>query len=233
MHTTSYQDRRQKLTTYFDQTAAKAWQQLTSDAPVGRVRATVRAGRDAMREQLLSWLPPTLSGERLLDAGCGTGSLAIAAAHKGARVIAVDVSETLVDIAARRTPDILGASIDYRVGDMLDPAHGEIDFVVAMDSLIHYDSDDIVAMLSALAERTRQAMLFTVAPRTPALTVMHAVGRMIPYREHRAPAIVPISEAGLRARIHSTPALRGWSVTGCERISSGFYKSQAFRLTRQ
>lgn len=233
MHSTTYQDRRQKLTTYFDQTAATAWQRLTSDAPVGRVRATVRAGRDAMREQLLSWLPDTMHAMRLLDAGCGTGSLSIIAAEKGASVVAVDVSGTLVEIAARRTPDALAEQIEYRVGDMLDPAHGDVDFVVAMDSLIHYDSDDIVTMLSTLAERTRREIIFTVAPRTPMLTVMHAVGRMIPYQEHRAPAIVPISDDGLRKRIAAAPALQGWAVTGCEKISSGFYKSQAFRLTRQ
>jgi hypothetical protein len=35
---------------------------LTSDAPVGRIRATVRAGRDRMRATLLSWLPQDLRG---------------------------------------------------------------------------------------------------------------------------------------------------------------------------
>lgn len=233
MHSPSYQNRRQKLTTYFDSTAAVAWSRLTSDAPVGRVRATVRAGRDAMRNRLLSWLPQSMSGMRLLDAGCGTGTLAIEAARHGASVVAVDVSATLVELASGRTPASLRHNIQFCVGDMLDPAHGEIDFAVAMDSLIHYDSDDIVRMLSLLAERTRRSILFTVAPRTPALTIMHAVGRLIPYQEHRAPAIVPVSDQGLRERIAGAPALRDWSVTGCDKISSGFYKSQAYRLTRK
>ncbi|MEM7081584.1 MAG: magnesium protoporphyrin IX methyltransferase [Pseudomonadota bacterium] len=232
MHSNTYQHRRQKLTTYFDQTAADAWSQLTSDAPVGRVRATVRAGRDAMRAQLLSWLPASLQGVRLLDAGCGTGALAIDAAMRGAHVLAVDVSSTLVDVAARRTDAQLLERIDYRVGDMLDESFGEVDHVVAMDSLIHYDSDDIVSMLGTLAARTRRSILFTVAPRTPALTVMHAVGRLIPYREHRAPAIVPVAASGLHARVAASPVLKGWSLTDSQLISSGFYKSQAFRLER-
>lgn len=232
MTSTSYRTRRQKLTTYFDQTAANAWSQLTSDAPVGKVRATVRAGRDAMRAQLMSWLPEDMSTKRLLDAGCGTGTLTLEAADRGASVIAVDVSETLVEIARKRTPELLRDRVDFKVGDMLDSAHGHVDYVVAMDSLIHYDSDDIVTMLSILAARTRRAILFTVAPRTPALTVMHAVGRMIPYREHRAPAIVPISESGLRQRIASAKALSGWRCVASEKISSGFYKSQAYRLVR-
>ena len=57
MNTATYQHRRGEIETYFDRTAAQAWARLTSDAPVGRIRATVRAGRDRMRATLLSWLP--------------------------------------------------------------------------------------------------------------------------------------------------------------------------------
>ncbi|MEM7296437.1 MAG: magnesium protoporphyrin IX methyltransferase, partial [Pseudomonadota bacterium] len=56
---------------YFDRSATGVWEALTSDAPVSRVRATVRAGRDRMREVMLSRLPHDLTGARVLDAGCG------------------------------------------------------------------------------------------------------------------------------------------------------------------
>ena len=46
MSDTAYTRRRGELETYFDRTAVQAWMRLTSDAPVGRIRATVRAGRD-------------------------------------------------------------------------------------------------------------------------------------------------------------------------------------------
>ena len=42
MQHTSYLERRGEIETYFDRTAAQAWERLTSDAPVGRIRATVR-----------------------------------------------------------------------------------------------------------------------------------------------------------------------------------------------
>lgn len=58
----SYLQRRGEIETYFDRTAAQAWARLTSDAPVGRIRASVRAGRDRMRETLLGWLPADLRG---------------------------------------------------------------------------------------------------------------------------------------------------------------------------
>jgi magnesium-protoporphyrin O-methyltransferase len=50
---TPYLTRRSQLETYFDRTAVEAWSRLTSDAPVSKIRATVRAGRDTMRATLL------------------------------------------------------------------------------------------------------------------------------------------------------------------------------------
>src|SRR6478735_765502 len=114
MASASYDARRGELTTYFDRTAVDAWSRLTSDAPVSRIRATVRAGRDAMRDTLLSWLPDDLSGQRILDAGCGTGALSLAAARRGATVVAIDVSPTLIGLARERTTVVAGpGSIDF------------------------------------------------------------------------------------------------------------------------
>ena len=79
----TYKARRADVEEYFDRTAADAWAKLTSTAPVGRIRSTVRAGRDEMRDLLLQWLPQDLRGKRVLDAGCGTGALAIIAAARG------------------------------------------------------------------------------------------------------------------------------------------------------
>jgi magnesium-protoporphyrin O-methyltransferase len=233
MQTATYQRTRGQLETYFDRTAADAWARLTSTAPVGRIRATVRAGRDRMRAVLLDSLPLDLRGRRILDAGCGTGALAIEAARRGATVVAIDLSPTLVGIAHERRPEIPGGgSVEFRVGDMSDAALGRFDHVVAMDSLIHYRADDIVGVLAGLAARTTHSMVFTFAPQTPPLVVMHAVGRLFP-RGNRAPAIVPVSETTLRQRIAGHPQLAGWSCGRTERISSGFYKSQAMELERR
>ena len=115
MRTPSYIARRGELTTYFDKTAAAAWKALTSTDPVGRVRATVRAGRDHMRANLLGWLPDDLSGQTVLDAGCGTGALAVEAARRGAYVVAIDVASSLIDVARKRADDVaLAGEIEFR-----------------------------------------------------------------------------------------------------------------------
>ena len=38
---------------YFDRSATKVWERLTSDAPVSGIRETVRRGRDRMRAAML------------------------------------------------------------------------------------------------------------------------------------------------------------------------------------
>jgi magnesium-protoporphyrin O-methyltransferase len=231
MTTPSYVARRGELEAYFDRTAADAWKRLTSDAPVNRIRATVRAGRDAMRSALLSWLPEDLRGQRLLDAGCGTGALAIEAARRGADVVAVDLSPTLIGLAQERAPQDLPGRVTFAVGDLLDPAFGAFDHVVAMDSLIHYEGADIARTLAALAPRVGGSLIFTIAPRTPALTVMHAVGQLFP-RGNRSPAIAPISVDRLTRKMEKQASLQDWRISQSKRIVSGFYISQAVEARR-
>ncbi|QXQ06715.1 magnesium protoporphyrin IX methyltransferase [Sphingosinicellaceae bacterium] len=221
----SYDASRGRLEAYFDRTAFDAWARLTSDAPVSRIRATVRAGRDEMRARLLDWLPADLSGKRVLDAGCGTGALAVEAAKRGAHVVAVDVSASLVELAKDRLPRDL--AIDFRAGDMLGD-HGEFDHVVAMDSLIHYRRADIVAAVAKLAARTRGSVLFTVAPRTPMLLAMQFAGKAFP-RGDRSPAIVPADPHGLMRTLAELP---GWQAGRDGGTSTGFYKSHAIEMLR-
>jgi magnesium-protoporphyrin O-methyltransferase len=232
----SYAQRRESIETYFDRTAVEAWTRLTSDAPVGRIRATVREGRDTMRRTLLAWLPADLRGLRLLDAGCGTGMLAVEAARRGARVTAVDLSPTLIGLARERLPQDLAESaneghIDFLAGDMLDASLGQFDHVVAMDSLIHYRTRDVVDVLDALARRTSTSILFTFAPRTPLLAAMHALGQVFP-RGSRSPAIEPVA-AGTLAREVAARLGHDWHIGRSARVARGFYISQALELVRR
>jgi len=230
MASPSYRERRARVETYFDRTAAEAWKRLTSDAPVSGIRATVRAGRDRMRQTLLDWLPADLTGRRVLDAGCGTGLLAIEAARRGAQVVAVDLASALIEQArARLSAEPSAARIEFLVGDMLDPGRGTFDHIVAMDSLIHYEPADALTLIEGFAAQCATSVLFTFAPRTPALALMHAVGQWFP-RGDRSPAIVPIGARRLRANLAAAPGLAHWRVGRDQRIAHGFYTSHALEL---
>ena len=215
---------RTRLEDYFDRTAFDAWTALTSDAPVSKIRATVRAGREDMRNTLLSWLPHDLTGRRILDAGCGTGALAVEAARRGADVVGIDVSPQLISIAVERAPRGLPGKLSFLSGDMADPRLGSFDHIVSMDVLIHYQADEIAVATAALASRATQSLIFTFAPGTPLLRTARAVGRLFP-RSDRSPTIVPVDHSDLLARLgRSLPAARMGRDT---RISRGFYTSHA------
>lgn len=221
---TDYAATRDRVEHYFDRSATKVWARLTSDAPVSGVRATVRAGRDRMRALMLAQLPGDLRGARILDAGCGTGAMAVELAQRGADVVAVDISPALVEIAEQRMPANLAGRITWVAGDMLEATQGGFDHALAMDSMIYYSARDIAALLAAASPRVSGKFIFTLPPRTPALMAMWRMGKLFP-RADRSPVMVPQTTAGV------ADALRRAAVQGdlreVARIKSGFYISNA------
>ncbi len=203
---------------YFDRSATGVWERLTSDAPVSRIRQTVRAGRDTMRAMMLGALPPDLSGLHVLDAGCGPGQMTAELAARGARVTAVDISPGLVAIAEARLPNALRDRVRFVSGDMLDAGLGTFDHVVAMDSMIYYGAPDIGRALGGLGRRVTGSVVFTVAPRTPLLMAFWQMGRLFP-RADRSPTMVPHAFAPLDAATDGQLARVG-------RVSRGFYISE-------
>jgi magnesium-protoporphyrin O-methyltransferase len=109
---------------------------------------------------------------------------------------------------------------------------GAFDHVVAMDSLIHYDVADGIRVLTRLADSVRDSILFTFAPRTPFLGTLHSLGRLFP-RNNRSPSLEPVPERQLWQLIDAEPGLAAWQRLRTERVSRGFYISQACALVRR
>ncbi len=223
----SYAGTRARVEDYFDRTATRTWERLTSDAPVSRIRQTVRAGRDRMRATMLGRLPQDLSGARVLDAGCGAGQMTLELARRGAEVTAVDISPSLIEIARKRLPGDLAGRVRFHAGDMLDADLGRFDHALAMDSLIYYDAEDIAQALKTLEARVDGRFVFTVAPRTPALMAMWYAGKLFP-RSDRSPIMIPHT----RDRLANAARIQGVTrpLRAVERITSGFYISDALEM---
>ncbi len=117
----------------------------------------------------------------MLDAGCGTGALSFEAALRGAEVVAMDLSPTLIDLARERLPAAVGRGhIEFVVGDMSTAGIGDFDHIVAMDSLIHYELDDTMRVIADDGrEATAQHAVHLRAPLA-LLACMHAVGQPVP-----------------------------------------------------
>ena len=96
-------------------------------------------------------------GDRVIDIGTGTGILAIAAAHMGARpVLATDLDAVAVRVAAEnvRINGFEGV-IDLRCGNLLDVVHESGDVVIA-----NIISDVIVMLAAPVRERIVDGGLF-------------------------------------------------------------------------
>ena len=229
---TTWDSHRERVQGHFTE-GAERWTRLTGNGPVSRIRATVRAGRLEMRNILHAWLPEDLSGARVLDAGCGPGVFSLELARRGARVVGVDLAGELIDEARRRAaaePLPEGAPVpEFRTGDFLDVVEEGFDLVVAMDCFIHYPLPETLQALRTMKRHVGGAVLLTVAPWTPLLAAMHAVGRVFPHG-NRAPGIVPVRERALKQGLagpHGPGELRlGRTAV----VHKGFYISRAVEL---
>ena len=89
--------------------------------------ADTQVRMDAFPSLLLSYLDrPVMSRHlRILDAGCGTcaGTVAVAALHPEAEVVAMDISPEALNIAKVRAGQEGVDNIQFIEGDILDPHH--------------------------------------------------------------------------------------------------------------
>src|SRR5690348_1775036 len=90
-----------------------------------------------------------LEGKTALDVGCGAGLLAEPLARLGAQVTGIDASPDLI-AAARDHAEMMGLTIDYRAGDLLE-LEGAFDLVTCMEVIEHVA--DPAAFVGALARR--------------------------------------------------------------------------------
>ena len=220
----TYLSTRDRLESYFNKGSREAWSQLTSNEPVSFIRNVVRKGRAKMQEKILYNLPNDLSGFRILDAGCGTGSLSRMLGERGAEVVGVDISEGLIEIAKSRSAD--NKNLKFFAGDMNEPSFGHFDYIVAMDSLIHYDSEDIERSLSQFSSRVNFSIIFTVVPKTPLLSFKLELGRLFP-KSDRSPIVAPVTERNL---VDLCSSVGRNKVRKLCRVKSSFYISEAWEL---
>jgi len=91
-----------------------------------------------LADAVLEGLPPG----RVLEVGCGTGLVSLAAARRGARVVAVDVNPFAVRLARRNA---LANDLPFEVlrGDLLSGLRGDFDALLCNPPYLPTAEDDV------------------------------------------------------------------------------------------
>lgn len=131
-----------------------------ADAPRGdaydaRWQRLAAAGENVHGEaDLVAGLLGEHGGERVLDAGCGTGRVAIELAARGFSVVGADADERMLDTARRKAP-----ALEWVHADLADPgARLGVGFdvvVLAGNVMIFVQPGTEGAVLTALSDRLR------------------------------------------------------------------------------
>ncbi len=125
-------DRMDSLTRYYDR-----WMDLITGGQDKRVRDAV-----------LGYIEP---GDVVLDVGCGTGTLAIKAAQKGAKVIGLDQSPAMLKLA-REKAQASGVEVDFRLTQAQSLSlEEEFDVVTATFTLSEISPDEAEMVVADLA----------------------------------------------------------------------------------
>jgi ubiquinone/menaquinone biosynthesis C-methylase UbiE len=100
----------------------------------------VRAAWQALLAPLIPAQPV-----RIVDLGCGTGSLAVLLAEHGNRVSGIDISGNMIRLA-RAKARAAGVAVDFVRGDAADPpfAEASFDLVLARHVLWAFENPDAV-----------------------------------------------------------------------------------------
>jgi cyclopropane-fatty-acyl-phospholipid synthase len=164
-------------------------------------------------------------GERLLDIGCGWGSLLLHAAHHhGARGVGITLSEAQADLARRRVRESgLSDQIEIRIADYRTVADGPFDKIASIGMYEHVGLANYVGYARKVRSLLRKgglflndgiARLFSAVPRRPTFISRYVFpdGELHPL----AALVGSLEQAGLEprevssTREHYARTLRHW-----------------------
>lgn len=231
---------KQQLQEYFNGVGFERWAAIYGEAPLSRVRRTIRAGHAEMLAQAGDWLrerypqtaghTPQTAGHTLLDAGCGTGLFSTAMAGCGFAVTAVDIAPRMVETARRRAEEAgVAGHIRFLKGDTevvtqnLEP----FDAVVCFDVLVHYPQESFVPLCTHLARLSNGPLLLTYAPYNRVLAAMHWVGGFFPRGQRRTEIQMIRSSV-----VADALAAAGMRIQRSADISRGFYHVRLIEADR-
>eukprot|EP00439_Symbiodinium_sp_Y106_P034450 s2855_g4.t1 len=211
---------------YFNTTGFERWQKIYGETDdVNPVQKDIRVGHAQTVDKILGWLDPTsISGKTVCDAGCGTGSLSIPLASRGAMVNGSDISSAMVGEAEVRAKESLPAEKlpKFSTSD-LEAISGSYDTVCCVDVLIHYPPDKMSGMVQHLAGLSKERLILSFAPKTWYYKLLKRIGELFPGKSKTTRAYLH-DEADVEAALQQA----GYQVTRKDMTATNFYFSRLF-----
>jgi 2-polyprenyl-3-methyl-5-hydroxy-6-metoxy-1,4-benzoquinol methylase len=156
----------------------------------------------------------------VLDLPCGTGRLAETLLSDGFRVVGVDISHAMLDVAQRKLQRF-GDRFETRVGDVRELARferGTYDVALCARVLMHFPLDEQIEFLKSVAVLAKGTVVFSQSLSTPYQRGRRLVKRLL---GNAGPAGYPITEDDL------TTLLRGAGLREVQRFRLGRLISEA------
>ncbi|MEL6449208.1 MAG: bifunctional 2-polyprenyl-6-hydroxyphenol methylase/3-demethylubiquinol 3-O-methyltransferase UbiG [Pseudomonadota bacterium] len=153
----------------FDAAASRWWD---PDGEFGALHRINPLRADYVAERV------TLDDAKLIDIGCGGGLFAEAMAARGARVTAIDMSRTAIEVAKLHLHES-GHGIDYRESTaeaIADDQAGQFDVVTCLEMLEHVPSPASVVEAAARLVRPGGDVVFSTINRTAKAFALAIVG---------------------------------------------------------
>jgi magnesium protoporphyrin O-methyltransferase len=214
---------------YFETSGFSRWTAIYGEGGIPPIWRVIRDGHDLAMDRVIDWIQD--DGSRTaLDAGCGTGVLAMRLSDCGYAVDGFDVSAPMVSFARYNTKD-RGRGIPPRfvVGDIaaLDAAPRSYDLVCCLDVLFHYPFEEASVMLSRLAKLSNGKLVASFALRTMMNDFWMKVGTKF-HSKNRMTKLFLFSYD----EIEKLMAAAGYKITRSKRVKFFFYDSFVFEAVR-
>ncbi|DBA70882.1 TPA: hypothetical protein ACH3X2_011331 [Trebouxia sp. C0005] len=221
---------------YFDGTGFERWNRIYgSTDDVNKVQLDIRTGHQQTVDKVLHWFDEEggVKGTSVCDAGCGTGSLSLPLALRGAAVSASDISSSMANEAQRRYEQAVssgeppaGTPPTFSATD-LESISGSFHTVVCLDVMIHYPQDKANGMIKHLASLAEDRLIISFAPKTLAYSILKRIGELFPGPSKATRAYLH-AEADVEAALQQA----GFKVTKREMTATSFYFSRLLEAKR-
>jgi magnesium protoporphyrin O-methyltransferase len=216
---------------YFETSGFSRWTAIYGQGGIPPIWRVIRDGHDLALERVIEWIQDD-GARTALDAGCGTGVLAMRLSDAGYAVDGFDVSAPMVSFARYNTKDRgLGTPPQFFVGDIaaLDPKKQTYDLVCCLDVLFHYPYAECTAMLKKLADLSSHKIIGSFALATAFNTFWMEIGKRFFHQKNRMTNLHLMTYDQVEQVLYRA----GLRMTRTHRVKKFFYDSFVFEAVRR